>query len=47
MKLEISTQEKEDFLFQRAEMNREKIRKIYKNNIYSSIEKFFFLIFIY
>ena len=37
-KVEMSKVEKEDYFLQRAEQNREKMRKISENNIYFSLE---------
>ena len=37
-KVEMSKMEKDDYFLQRAEQNREKMRKISENNIYFSLE---------
>jgi len=37
-KVEMTKIEREDFFKQKAEQNKEKMRKIYENNLYASLE---------
>ena len=45
-KVEMSKIEKEDYYIQKAELNKERMKKIWENNLFSSVEKVNLTIFL-